>query len=247
MSDGIYAAMSGAMSRAMALDVVANNVANAPTPGFRADAVAFREQPAEPRREPGEPTASIEPDIRVATVDAVVPSLRPGPIEETGGAFDVAIEGDGMLSVSAPGGVRYTRGGTLIRDAEGNLATAEGYPVLDVEGRPVRLPLEGEPVIGDDGTVTVGDQSCGRMAVVWFDRPNLLSREGGNLYMAAAGTQVTEASGVIRQGAIEGANIDVVRGMIDLVSLTRSYEATIRAMENFRNIDQRTVRDLARG
>lgn len=242
MANGIYAAMSGAVSRSMALDVVANNVANAPTPGFRADAVAYREVPAQ-----AQGAAATESDLRMATVDAVVPTWRPGPLEETGGPLDLAFEGDGMLTVQTDEGVRYSRGGTMMLGTDGTLVTNEGYPLLDVEGRPLRVPPDGEPVIGGDGTVRVGENVVGQLALTWFDSPAVLSREGGTLYSAAPGAEGTTAPGMLRQGHIEQANVNVVRGMIDLVTLTRSYEATVRVMESFGNIDRRTARDLAHG
>jgi flagellar basal body rod protein FlgG len=243
MADGIYAAMSGAMSRSLALDVVAQNVANAPTPGFRASSVAYREAPA---RAPDAPPAT-DAEIRMSTLDAVVPSWQPGPLEETGGALDLAIEGDGLFAVRTDAGVRYLRGGSMTCDRDGVLMTSSGHPLLDVEGRPIRLPAEAEPVVGEDGTIRAGERTVGRLAVVWFESPSVLSHEGDNLYTAAAGATPIAAPGLVRQGVIEQANVNVVRGMIDLVSLTRSYEATLRAMESFQNIDRRTVRDLAQG
>ncbi len=243
MGDGIYAAMSGAVSRSRALDVVANNVANAGTPGFRSDSVAFREAPAQPAGEPARP----DTDLRLATVDAVTPSWQPGPLEETGAPLDLAINGDGMFTVGTDAGVRYVRGGSMQLDASGRLVTTDGHPLLNLEGEPIQMPTDGEPSIGEDGTIMVGERQIDRLAMVWFDSPALLSREGGNLFSASAGAQPQPAPGTVEQGYIENSNINVVRGMVDLVSITRSYEATVRAMETFRTIDRRTVRDLARG
>jgi flagellar basal-body rod protein FlgF len=244
MGDGLYAAMSGAVARSMALDVVANNVSNAPTPGFRADMAVFREVPAQPAGEP----PRVDTDLRLTTLDAVVPTWQPGPITETGSSFDLAIEGQGMLAVQTNNGLRYARGGSMAVDQEGVLRTSGGNALVDTEGRPIRIPLQGgEPLIGEDGTITAGEQTVGRLNMVWFDNPEALQREGDNLFSAPGGVQIIEPQGALRQGFIEGANVNVVRGMIDLVSLTRSYEATIRAMESFQNIDRRTARDLGRG
>jgi flagellar basal-body rod protein FlgG len=102
-------------------------------------------------------------------------------------------------------------------------------------------------VIGGDGTVQVGENIVGRLALAWFDSPAALSREGSTLYSAAPGAERTQAPGTLMQGYVEQANVNVVRGMIDLVTLTRSYEATVRVMESFGNIDRRTARDLAHG
>jgi flagellar basal-body rod protein FlgG len=229
----------------MALDVVANNVANAPTPAFHADAVAFRETPAADPRGGGMPPQLS--DLRFASVDAVVQSWVPGPLVETGNAFDVAIEGDGLLTVRAPQGMRFSRGGTLSVDRGGTLVTAEGYPLLNLEGQPVRPGAGVEPVIGEDGSVYVDDQPVGRLALRWVDNTAALSREGENLYALAGGVQTQAAEGHLQQGYIERSNVNVVKGMVDLVSITRSYEATVRVLESFRAIDRRTAKDLAHG
>lgn len=242
MSDGIYAAMSGAVARSTALDVLGNNIANAPSTAFRIDAVAFREEPTAP------PDGAPRPDgdLRMATVDAVVPSWRPGSLEQTGEALDVAIDGDGLLPVRTDDGIRYVRGGSLQRDSDGTLMTAAGHPLVDRDGVVVRLPLEGgETVIGEDGTIRVGEEDVATLPLVWFDNVAMLAREGDNLWSAPAGATPRAADGRIRQGYLEGTNGNVVRGMVDMIAVTRSYEATVRAMETFREIDRRTARDLA--
>lgn len=244
MSDGIYAAMSGAVARSTALDVIGNNVANSPTAGFRIDRVAFREAPAAPP----DGTARQDGDLRMATVDAVVPSWRPGPIRSTGGTLDVAVEGEGLIAVQSEDGVRFVRGGSLQTDTEGRLMTTGGHQLIDPDGVPITVPLDGgEPVISEDGTIMVDEEEVGRMTFVWFESPAVLSREGDNLWSAAAGARAVPAEGSLRQGFLEQANRGSVRGMVDMITVTRSYEATIRAMETFRSIDQRTARDIAGG
>ena len=186
-------------------------------------------------------------DLRLASLDAVVPSWAPGTLEETGRPLDVAVDGDGLLTVRAPQGIRFTRGGTLMVDTSGTLVTSEGFPLLNPEGQPVRPGVAAQPLIGEDGSVYVDDQPVGRLSLRWVDSPAVLSREGDNLYALAPGAQTQAAEGQLRQGYIERSNVNVVKGMIDLVALTRSYEATLRALETFRAIDRRTVKDLALG
>lgn len=242
MSNGIYIAASGAMARAQALDVHSNNIANSMTPGFRLDEVVFREQPAQPAGEPQRP----DTDIRLATVDAVVPSWETGTMMQTENRMDLAIQGDGLLSVRTEEGVRYSRGGSLLLDSEGTLMTSTGYPLLDVEGEVLRLPPEGgELNIAEDGTVHVGEQQLGRLQLTWFQNPQVLSREGDNLFSAPEGAERAEATGTLQQGYQERSS--TIRGLLDIITVTRSYETSIRMIESFKQIDQRTARDIARG
>jgi len=196
----------------------------------------------------------VESELRMATLDAVVPSWRPGPLRQTGNPLDIAIEGDGLLTVQSSEGTRYVRGGTMTTDAEGTLMTSSGNPLLDTQGQTISIPEDANVSISEDGRILASrpdeegeQQEVAQLGMVWFDSPALLSREGSGLFSAAAGAEPNRVDASIRSGFIEQSNVNVVRGMIDMVTLTRSYEATIRAMETFRSIDRRTTKDLAHG
>lgn len=241
MSDGIYSALSGAVAQQRALDTVANNVANVATPGFRADQLAFREAVATAR--PASP--DVPSGLRYVSVAVSRTSVTDGPLVETGNVLDLALQGDGMLAVSTPEGVRYTRATSLQMDADGRVTTRVGHPVLTTEG-PLVLPTDrGAPQVGPDGTVTIEGQPVGQLRLERFP-PDGLVKEGLTLFAprrGAAGAPATELT--VAQGYLEGANVSPIAGMNELITATRSFEAFQRIIQAFRQIDERTARDVA--
>lgn len=242
MSDGIYSALSGAVAQQRALDVVANNVANAGTVGFRADGLAFREAVS---REQGGPN----PDgLRYVTIAQQSTNATNGPLIQTDNRLDVALQGEGLLAVRTDDGVRYTRAGSLRLDPEGVLRTPGGHPVLDAEPpdpeRPeLRLPPNSSQItFGTDGAVSVDGQEIGRLRIERFAEGGL-EKEGVTLYVARAqGEPATETQ--VLQGYLEGANVSPIAGMNELITASRSFEAFQRVIQAFRDIDQRAARDV---
>jgi flagellar basal body rod protein FlgG len=244
MSDGIYSALSGAVAQQRALDVVANNVANAGTVGFRADALAFREAVS---REPGGPN----PDgLRYVAIAQQTTDATDGPLIQTDAPLDVALQGEGLLAVQTDDGVRYTRAGSLRLDPEGVLRTAGGHPVLaaeppDPDSPALRLPADGRELrVGVDGTVSVDGQDVGRLRVERFPEGGL-EKQGLTLYAPRGGARGEPAPETqVLQGYLEGANVSPVAGMNELITASRSFEAFQRVIQAFRRIDERAARDV---
>jgi flagellar basal-body rod protein FlgF len=241
MSDGIYTALSGAVAQQRALDTVANNVANVATPGFRGDALAFREfvstaQAADP---------TLPNGLRYVAVDASRTSSIDGPLMQTGNPLDLALQGDGMLAVETPNGVRYTRAASLVMDGDGRVMTHAGHPVLTSSG-----PLEVQPNtqtlnFAPDGTVNVDGNAVGQLRIERFP-PDGLVKEGLTLFAPAPGATGEPATEVsVAQGFLEGANVSPIGGMNELVVANRSYDAFQKVIQAFRHIDERTARDVA--
>jgi flagellar basal body rod protein FlgG len=220
MEKGLYVALSGAVAQQRAMDEVAHNVANASTPGFRAGRVSFAEHL---QRE----TDNSAPQTRVATI---TPDSSQGPIKNTNRALDVAISGDGFFTVQTGQGVRYTRAGNFHLDEGGRLLTSEGFSVLDKQGAEVTMPNEADipHVLPELGIAKIAPE-------------NLLS-EGQ--YLRAAGTVEQVEHPDLISGALEGSNLNVVRGMTDLIRVSRTYEALTRMIEGYKEIDQRTAREV---
>ena len=175
MGSGIYVATAGAVAQSTALDVAANNIANATTTGFQAARLSFSEALAKAR----------SPDVAlVGNSTREVVDGQPGMITQTGNPLDVALDGDGYLAVTTPDGVRYTRAGALQRDPEGILRTPDGATVRGQGGIPIQLP-EGTAnvTIAEDGAVFGDGEELGRLELVRFDRGALV-REGGALFSA---------------------------------------------------------------
>jgi flagellar basal-body rod protein FlgF len=231
MADGIYVATAGAVAQSQALDVTANNVANAGTPGYKSERVRFAQ------------VLATSKDMAFVGVAGTAVDASPGPMRQTGEPLDLAIAGDGWFAVDTAKGVRYTRDGSFQLDDAGQLVTSDGLAVLDQQGGAIRVPAGAAEIsVAADGSVLVDGEEVGRIAVARF-APGGLTREGANLFVAGSAPLAGEPA-TIESGALEGANFNVVRGVIDLVKLSRTYEALHRMIESYRDIDQRTARDI---
>ncbi len=233
MSDGIYVAAAGEVAQSNALDVTATKVANESTTGFHCSPVPFAEALARAR----------SPDV--ALVGGITPAvdLQPGAVATTGNPLDVALEGDGYFAVEAPGGVRYTRAGAFQLDAEGTLRTTTGMAVRSADGGPLQVPPEATQIfIGEDGAVSTELGPVGNLALATF-APGTLQHEGGSLFTATAAPTAGPPPRVV-QGALEGSNVNVVRGVVDLVKVSRTYESLLRMIQGFHDVESRAARDL---
>lgn len=241
MSDGIYAALSGAIAQQRALDVVANNIANVNTPGYRADSVAFREAVS---REQG-----AAPDgLRYVSVGRMRTDTTSGPLTDTGNPLDIALQGEGMLAVRTPNGVRYTRAGSLVMDAEGHVRTRAGHAVLTWSSEQPELVVPAQTAslaIDAQGNVSADGQPIARLRIEEF-ADGTLAKEGLTLFVPQSGARGAEAQQTsVYQGQLEGANVSPIAGMNDLISANRAFEAFQRVIQAFRQIDERAARDVA--
>ncbi len=241
MSDGIYSALSGAIAQQRNLDVVANNVANANTTGFKADRIRFEQVLAEETQPRDGLAYTLVGDV---TVDHSQGSFR-----QTGNPLDVALEGPGFLTVETPQGPRYTRNGSLVLGASGVLQTQGGHPVLS-NGAKISIPPDaGEIRIAHDGTISSGpagasgEQILGQLTTVEFGDSTTLKKEGSLLFQTDA-TPGTSINTRVVQGHIETSNINAVAGVQELITIGRSFDVLQRVIRSFQEIDQRTARDV---
>jgi flagellar basal-body rod protein FlgF len=222
------------------LDASANNLANVTTPGFKGERALFQEhllQAVDAGKE--------RPALHYARIERVGVDHRAGPVRVTGRPLDVALRGDGYFAVQTPDGERYTRAGAFHLDANGTLMTGEGYPVLGEGGKIQISPGEGEPVLTSDGAVLVAGEPRGQLRVVTFSKPGALEKVGAQNFRAppgAGGPQNVQAD--LDVGALEQANVSIVKGMTDLVSATRTFEALERAVEAFSELERRAANDI---
>jgi flagellar basal-body rod protein FlgF len=248
MSDGIYSALSGALAQERTLAVVANNVANATTPGFQADRVVFGEIVAQTQAASPAPSAQ-----RYVNIDRIGIDARTGGMEQTGSSYDVALQGEGYLAVETPAGERYTRAGSFVADGDGVLRTHSGLRVLaeaatpTLPGTEISIPSGTKNVsISPDGTVQADGQSLGKLKIVRFEGDDPLRKEGLTLLAPQNGAQPLAAEDTtVAQGFLETSNVNAVSGMQELITVSRSFDAFQKVIETFRDIDQRTARDVA--
>ncbi len=233
MSSGIYVATAGAIAQSNALDATANNIANAATTGFRADRVTFKEAL----------TAARSADVASVNNGATSIDSQPGALSSTENPLDVALEGDGMFAVNTPNGPRYTRAGNFRIDEENKLVTADGHAVRGAGGTTIQLPPDAKNVqISADGTISADEVGVGKLELVKF-KQSQLERQGGSLYLARGAQQAGEPPKV-RQGMLEVSNVNVVRGVVDLVKVSRTYESLMRVIQGYHDVESRAAREL---
>lgn len=219
MIRGLYTALSGVVSAMTRQSVVADNIANASTTGFKQSRTSQDDFELQIMN-------SLGPEIGQIGTGAIPTGLKldtsQGPLEVTGVQTDLAVDGDGLFVVKTGGGVAYTRAGDFLLDVTGTLVTQQGYQVLDTAGHAIQ---PGQPfTVDSDGTITGTGQ---RIALMGWP-PGGVTRLGENLY--SAGGQLTPATGSIRQGMLEGSNTDMAMGMTDLISLQRDFQMSARAL-----------------
>lgn len=236
MGSGIYIATSGAVAQDRALDVAANNIANASTSGYKAGRATFGQELARTRSN----------DAAFAGVAEIATDNTAGPVRATDNPLDVAIQGEGYFAVNTPGGVRYTRAGDFRLDAQGRLVTSTGLAARGAGGAEIRIPPEsGEVSIEGDGRVMAGADQVGQLELARF-APASLRREGDNLYAASGAPLAGGPPATLLSGALEGANVNVVRGMVDLVKISRTYDSLMKMIQGYRDIDSAAARGLGK-
>lgn len=226
MDNSLLVSLSQQLAAYRAMDVIANNIANVSTPGFKREAAKFEEYIAEMRPAEGQKGTQTVSFVKDA---GVIRDSSQGNIEQTGATYDVAINGKGYFAVQTPQGLRYTRDGHFSLDNNGNLVTSSGYQVQGDGGAITITPNDGEISIAPDGTVSsvvngVGNQLA-KLKVVEFADPNALTKQGANLY-ASDQTPTTPAVVSLRQGALEASNVQPVIEISHMIEVMRAYEAT---------------------
>jgi flagellar basal-body rod protein FlgF len=236
MDSGYYAAMAGLVARTQALDTAASNLANAQTPGYRAEREYFRSVllgPDGPGSQLDSQLGETVNNYGLLGGDRL--SMAQGAVEQTGNPLDLAIAGQGFFLIQTANGPRYTRDGGFHRAQNGQLVTGAGEPVLSSIGQPIAIP-PGEVTVGADGSISVAGGIVATVGLFDFPAGTQLTPEGANRYIAPVGVKAAQAKGAsVRQGAIEAANEDVVQGSLDLVVMQREFEMMQRALSVFNN------------
>ena len=230
MDSGYYAAMTGLVARTQALDTAAANLANAQTPGYRAEREYFRSVLLGQGAADSQLGGTVN-DYGLLGGDRL--SMDQGALQQTGNSLDLAIEGHGFFEIQTQNGLRYTRDGSFQRARNGQLVTAAGEPVLSAAGKPIPIP-PGDVTVGADGVVSVAGGAVATVGVFTFPAGTQLTPEGANRYIAPKGAApVVSRSAAIHQGAVEAANQDVVQGSLDLIVMQREAEMMQRALTVF--------------
>lgn len=236
MIKGLYAAASAMLANLYRQGLLAHNIANVDTPGFKQVLTSLDDFRETAMIYPPGPTAGLANlrwignfGLGVQTAQEITDFLQ-GGLRHTGHPFDLAIQGAGFFRIQTPDGERYTRDGRFFRDVEGNLVTVDGYQVLDEGGQPINLP-EGELSISPEGVILVNGQTVATLGLAAFENPSTeLTRDGSN-YFAAEGGATSDAVGTVVQGYIEMSNANPAQLMTQMIAVARAYEAAQKMVQ----------------
>ena len=235
MIQGLYTAASGMMAVENRQDAIANNIANASTIGFKSHSpvqLGFYQLFSKQLRNPSLYDANPAPAGGVKIVETYN-DLSGGVLRTSDNPLHVALQGPGYIAVDTPRGDRYTRAGEFMMDAQGRLATSEGFTVQSVSGQPIDVK-GGQINIDREGRVSVNGQESGQMRVIEFETPERLLREGDNLYAAKEEVlqkSAAAANTTVQQNSLETSNVNLPHEMIMMMLGMRAYEANQKVIQ----------------
>jgi flagellar basal-body rod protein FlgF len=225
MERGLYIAASGMVAEQMRQDQIANDLANASTPGYKADRVtqrAFADLLLS-NTATGQAVGGLTTGV---AADRMVTDVSPQPLRDTGEPLDLAIAGEGWFGVQTAQGTRYTRNGQFTAAGDGTLTDQLGNPVLGRNGQPVKVDGSGQVTARDVGVFALADPA----------------KQGENLFAGTAGGQ---AAGAVRSGALEGSGVDPARTMVDMIASFRAFEAGQKVIQTIDETLHKTATQVA--
>ena len=224
MDRGLYIAASGMLAEQVRQDQIANDLANASTPGYKADRTA-QQSFGNLLLSNSQTGQQIGPQSTAVQVRRIQTDFTPQPLRDTGEPLDFGIVGNGFFAVQTAQGVRYTRNGQFTSDGQGQLITAQGDRVLGRNGRPI--------TIGADGRVDPRT-----LNVVLLNNPR---KQGDNYLTGTPGAVAGQTAGQVRAGALEASGADPTRSMVDMISSMRSYESGQKVIQTIDETLQKAV------
>lgn len=260
MIRGLYIAASSAISENKRIDVIANNIANANTSGFKKDTMITESFPdVLMKRIGGSDYKDIIAKAPIASkigyigkmnhgvrVDEVFTNFEQGTFTSSGNPLDLALQGKGFFAVETPAGERYTRSGEFTLDSEGYITTKEGYKVLGQNGA---IQVEGKNlIINEKGQVFSDENEIDTLKLVDFNDYTLLKKVGESLFTDASNqtANMKESDGLIQQGYVEGSNVNSVKSMVEMITMLRSYEANQKVIKTHDELLGKSVNEIGR-
>lgn len=247
MVRGLYTAATGAIVAQANVDVIANNLANVNTSGFKRTLLQveatpktalFRDQ-IDPGKTPGNRTRGVAThsavgDLGFGSRIYDTPTIfEQGAIQQTGNPLDVALSGPGFMAVrDAAGALSYTRGGSFVKDSTGTLVTSDGDKVMGADGKPIVVQSQGPVNIDRSGSVTSNGAPAGQLAV--FEFANLIGvrPQGSDKFINTGAAPKAATTTTVLQGAQEKSNADVVTSMVGLIANQRWFDANEKMIQS---------------
>lgn len=243
MDNAVFVGLSRQMLLRREMDIIANNIANMDTTGFKVESLRQKTDPSEPAVTLGGPRP-----VKFVAADGVDRDFGQGVLTKTGGAFDMAIDGKGFFQIQTETGPRFTRDGRFTLDPSGKLVTQGGHAVLDDGGSEIIIdPQKGAVAIGPDGSMSQGAERVGKVGMFTFANAGVLEKTGDNLFRNNSNLQpqpTPEAR--LRQGYLEGSNVRPVLEITRMVEVSRAYEQTARMIDSATELSRRSVERLGR-
>ena len=225
MENSIYLGLSRQMTLRTNMDIIANNVANVNTSGYRGQNTLFQEYLSKPR--------GYDDPLSFVNDQGHYQITAPGPLKQTGSPLDVAVVGPGFIGVQAPGGeVEYTRDGNFSIDPSGILVTQAGFPVASSGGGNIVIPEGSQNLkIDEKGNISNQDGQLAQIGMFEFENVQQLEQRGNNLYAIVEGTANPATETRMRQGSLEGSNVKPVVEMTRMIETLREYQSVQNVMQ----------------
>jgi flagellar basal-body rod protein FlgF len=240
MDNAIYVGLSRQITLQRALDIAANNLANTDTTGYKFEELMTGADPVMPAHSKVGSTP-----VTFVTANGVARDYTQGPLTQTGEPLDVAIDGKGFFQVSTADGTRYTRDGRFMLDPTGKLITQDGDAVQGGGGDINLDPKKGPVSISATGVISQGGAVVGQMSVVNFDDLSVLSKDGNNLFEDTSNSTPQPATGaLIKQGMLEGSNVQPITQITRLIEINRAYAAASDMITSTSDLSKSAVERL---
>jgi flagellar basal-body rod protein FlgF len=233
MSDGIFTALSGSIATQHQLDTVSHNLANVSTPGFREQRLAFAE------------VLNNNEDLRMVEVEPGGTNMTPGAVLQTNDPLDLAVGGDGFFLVEGGAGAQIARSVRLSIDPDGLLTDASGRALLDPSGNPIAIGGSPDQLrIGSDGAIWSEFGVQGQLGIVSVVNPGAVQQVGAGLLQTNPGNLAPAEDAEVMQGYQESSNVNAVRGMAEMITLHRHFDAMQQLVQEHRKIDGRAIQTV---
>ncbi len=257
MNRGLYTAALGMTTQMNKMDVVSNNIANVNTSGYKKDEVVTRSFDEELMLRLHNEHDTVFDNKKIGTmnmgvtVDNIYTNFSTGSLEHTGGDLDLALNGDGFFIVETYGQngdkqERFTRDGKFKISEDSKLVTSGGFYVLDTEGKSIDLGNATTVTINDKGQIYSKEGLIANIAITSFEDNEFLRKEGSNFYFALDGAIKTDSKANLMQGYVESSNVNTVNEMVEMITISRAYEANQKVITNYDNIMSKAATEIAR-
>lgn len=260
MVRGLYTAWTGMVNEQRRLDVISNNMANADTTGFKKQGVTSQSFDDELTLRIHNNNSYTPFNHRIGNMNLGVKigetyhDFSQGSLRETGNTYDLALSGEGFFTIQTTNkqgvtSTKYTRDGSFTVNMEGYLVTKDGDYVLDVEGNQIQIPgaqTAQNVAIDAAGNISVNGQAVATLGIAGFENPQALLLYGENMYDATEAAGLQPGNATVHQGFLEMSNTNVISEMVDMITITRAYEAGQKVMQTTDKTLEKAVNEIGR-